>query len=99
MTMRDGKQLEVGQSVGADVEMRHPKAKVVKIWPGKVQKPVTVVPVQGAYYRQGPMCGIGPSLWSEQKFDPTDSLSRRHWYQNAAFLVPFNFYKGHILGY
>ena len=39
------------------------------------------------------------ALWSELKFDPTDNLSRRHWYQNVAFLVPFNFYKGHIFGY
>ena len=51
MTIRDGKQLVVGQSVGADVEMRNPKAKVVKIWPGKVKKPVTAQPEQGAYYR------------------------------------------------
>ena len=45
------------------------------------------------------MGNIGWSLWSELKFEPTDILSRRHWYQNVAFLVPFNFYKGHILEY
>ena len=45
--MRDGKQLEDGQSVAADVEMRKPKAKVVKIRPGKVKKPVKAQP--GAY--------------------------------------------------
>ena len=32
------------------------------------------------------------ALLSELKFDPTDNLTRRHWYQNEAFLFLFNFY-------